>query len=79
MKTAKHTALTTERITTVKRIARRAANRELRGEARGFSRDWWVSEYSFELGIIDHMGMVDMHGEAARLFDRERERMVRAC
>lgn len=43
-------------------------------ETRG---KWWVGELSYQLGIVDAHGMIDVHGEIARLFVREYKRVYR--
>jgi hypothetical protein len=43
-----------------------------RSEARAA---WWVAELSYELGIVDAHGMVDVDGEIARRFKLAFKRM----
>jgi len=38
---------------------------------------WWVAELSYELGIVDAHGMIDVNGPVARLFAREYRRVYR--
>jgi hypothetical protein len=77
MNTTKHAALSADRIQMVRNVARTAANRELRGDATGHTPGWWVAEYSYDLGIVDQAGMIDLTGEAAKLFTAERKRLLR--
>ncbi len=67
-----------DQIETIKAAARRAANCELRGDAPGHSNDWWIAEYSYEIGAVDAHGVVEMSGEAAEVFTKFRKRYVKA-
>jgi hypothetical protein len=69
---------TKEQQETIKRVAKSAAYRELRGDATGHRDDWWVAEYSYEIGAVDAHGVVEMEGEAAEVFTRFRKRYLRA-
>lgn len=40
--------------------------------------EWWAGHLSYDLGIVDADGMIDVDGEIARLFAREYRRVYRS-
>jgi hypothetical protein len=55
-------------------LARRAAYRDLRDE-RPARANWWLGEMSYQLGIVNARGMIDLSSEKARDFIKEYTRV----
>ena len=60
----------------VNKLARRAAMHDWR-EGRAARAAWWVTALSYDLGIVDSHGMIDVAGEVARHFLAQYARVYR--
>lgn len=74
-RTAAQTAITPTQTDRVKTLAKRAAHATALN-AYDLDANWWVGEYSHELGIVDARGMIDVDSQVAHAFRLEYRRAL---